>query len=53
VAASPLPRAQSLGIPAAIARVAASTPAGALAMVRARLRNLPDIDAVDPFGARH
>jgi urease accessory protein len=53
VAASPLPRAQALGLPGAMARVAAVTPARAMAAVRARLRNLPDIDAVDPFGSRY
>ncbi|MBX3208784.1 MAG: urease accessory protein UreD [Labilithrix sp.] len=51
VAAGPLPRADAL--PGAIARVAASSPARAMAAVRARLRNLPDIDAVDPFGSRY
>jgi urease accessory protein len=53
VAASALPRAQSLGLPGAVARVAAATPERALAAVRARLRNLPDIDAVDPFVSRY
>jgi urease accessory protein len=53
VAASPLPRALGLGVPGAIARVAASSPAGALQAVRSRLRNLPDLDAVDPFACRY
>ena len=53
VAASPLPRADALGLPGAIARVAASSSARAIAAVRSRLRNLPDIDAVDPFGSRY
>ena len=53
VAASPLPRADALGLPGAIARIAATSPVEALAAARARLRNLPDIDAVDPFGSRY
>jgi urease accessory protein len=53
VAASPLPRASALGVPGAIARVAATSPAAALVEVRSRLGNLPDIDAVDPFVSRH
>ncbi len=53
VAASPLPRAESLGVPGAIVRIAASSPAEALAAARSRLRSLPDIDAVDPFGSRY
>lgn len=53
VAASPLPRADALGLPGAIARIAATSPAEALAAARARLRNLPDIDAVDPFVSRY
>lgn len=52
IASSPLPRAESLGLPGAIARVAASTPEKAIRAVRARLRNLPDIDVVDPFASR-
>jgi urease accessory protein len=48
LAASPLPRASG-----AIFRAAAPTPARALGAVRARLRNLPDIDAVDPFASRY
>lgn len=52
VAASPLPRAKDL-LPGAIARIAASSPARALAAVRARLRNLADIDVVDPFASRY
>jgi len=37
----------------AIVRIAATSPAHALAEARARLRNLPEIDVVDPFVARH
>ena len=37
----------------AIVRIAATSPARALAEVRARLRNLPEIDVVDPFASRH
>ena len=53
VAASPLPRARALDLPGAIARIAASSSANALRAVRARLRNLPDMDAVDPFASRY
>lgn len=53
VAASPLPRAASLGLPGAVLRVAAASAPRALAIVRSRLRNLPDIDAVDPFASRY
>lgn len=53
VAASPLPRAGALGLPGAVARVAAASPSRAMVAVRSRLRNLPDIDAVDPFGSRY
>lgn len=53
VAASPLPRAEALGLPSAIVRIAASSPIGALAAARARLRNLSDIDAFDPFASRY
>ena len=53
LASSPLPRAQALDLPGAILRVAASSPASALRAVRSRLRNLPDIDAVDPFASRY
>ncbi|HSO40242.1 MAG TPA: urease accessory protein UreD [Labilithrix sp.] len=38
---------------AALVRIAATSPAHALAEARARLRNLPDIDVVDPFVSRH
>lgn len=48
VATSPLVRADG-----SIARIAAASPAGALAEARARLRNLPDIDVVNPFESRH
>ncbi len=37
----------------AIARIAATSPEGALAAVRRRLRNLPEMGVVDPFGSRH
>lgn len=37
----------------AIVRVAATSPSRALDEARARLRNLPDIDVVDPFASRH
>lgn len=36
----------------AIARIAARSPDAALAAARARLRNLPEMGVVDPFGAR-
>jgi urease accessory protein len=45
-APSPLPS-------GAIVRIAASSPAHALAEARRRLRNLPEIDVVDPFVSRH
>lgn len=38
---------------AALARIAASSPSLALEEARRRLRNLPDIDVVDPFLSRH
>lgn len=37
----------------AIARIASTSPSHALAEARRRLRNLPDIDVVDPFLSRH
>lgn len=37
----------------AVARIAATSPSGALLEARARLRNLPDIGVVDPFESRH
>jgi urease accessory protein len=37
----------------AIARIAATSPARALEALRHRIRNLPDIEAVDPWVARH
>lgn len=40
------------GVPGAIVRIAATSPARALAEARNRLRNLPDIDVVDPFESR-
>ena len=51
IATSALGRA--VGREGAIVRIAASSPAGALAAARHRLRNLPDIDVVDPFASRH
>lgn len=48
IASSPLARADG-----EIVRFAASSPAVALAAARSRLRNLPDIDLVDPFASRH
>lgn len=39
--------------PAAIVRIAATSPARALEEARVRLRNLSDIDVVDPFASRH
>ncbi|MBS2020346.1 MAG: urease accessory protein UreD [Deltaproteobacteria bacterium] len=38
---------------AVLARIAASSPSLALEEARSRLRNLPDIDVVDPFLSRH
>jgi urease accessory protein len=38
---------------AALVRIAATSPAAAIGEARARLRNLPDIDVVDPFASRH
>lgn len=37
----------------AVARIAATSPERALAAARTRLRNLPEMGAVDPFGSRH
>ena len=37
----------------ALARIAATSPSLALSEARVRLRNLPDIDVVDPFLSRH
>lgn len=47
-APSPLP-----GAAGGIARIAATSPSLALAEARERLRNLPEIDVVDPFCSRH
>jgi urease accessory protein len=47
-APSPLP-----GPGGAIVRIAGTTPENALAEARRRLRNLHDIDVVDPFASRH
>ncbi|MBX3192102.1 MAG: urease accessory protein UreD [Labilithrix sp.] len=41
------------GEAAAIARIAATSPSAALDEARRRLRNLPDIDVVDPFVSRY
>jgi len=38
---------------AALVRIAATSPAHAIAEARRRLRNLPEIDVVDPFASRH
>ena len=48
-APSPLP---SVRHPGAIVRIAATSPARALEQARVRLRNLSDIDVVDPFASR-
>lgn len=45
-APSPLPH-------GALVRIASTSPAAALTEARERLRNLPEIDVVDPFVARH
>ena len=50
LAAAPSPLASGAG---AIVRIAATSPSRALDEARARLRNLPDIDVVDPFASRH
>jgi urease accessory protein len=47
-APSPLP-----AVPGAIVRIAATSPENALGEARRRLRNLHDIDVVDPFASRH
>lgn len=52
-APSSLPQTRSDSAPGAIVRIAATTQARALEEARARLRNLPDIDVVDPFASRH
>ncbi|HVJ91672.1 MAG TPA: urease accessory protein UreD [Labilithrix sp.] len=52
VATSTLTRAEEAGLPGAIARIAASSPAVALSAVRSRLQKLHEIDAVDTFAAR-
>lgn len=53
VATSRPPRADALGVPAAIVRVTATSQPTALDAIRSRLGNLPDIDAVDPFASRY
>lgn len=52
-APSPLSDTCAPASPGAIVRVAATSPEHALAEARRRLRNLPDIDVVDPFASRH
>ena len=47
---SPLPSPLPCG---SIVRIAATSPSRALEEARARLRNLADIDVVDPFASRH
>ena len=51
-APSPLPS-SSASSDGALVRIAARSPAHALAEARARLRNLPEIDVVDPFASRY
>jgi urease accessory protein len=53
VATSLPPRARALDLPAAIARVTSTSHVGALSTIRSRLRNLPDMNAVDPFSSRY
>lgn len=55
VTASPLPvgAAGASAARGAIARFAATSPARALAAVRRSLRNLPEIEAVDPFASKY
>lgn len=54
VVAAPSPLGPSPLRPAgAIVRIAGITPEGTLAEARRRLRNLHDIDVVDPFASRH
>jgi urease accessory protein len=48
IASSALPRADGT-----ITRIAAKSPAAAIAAMRSRLRNLPDIDVADPFESRY
>ncbi len=52
-APSVLAACRDAGVPGAIVRIAATSPTLALAEARRRLRNLPDIDVVDPFASRH
>lgn len=52
VAPSVLAPCKDRGLPGAIVRIAATSPSRALAEARLRLRNLPDIDVVDPFESR-
>ncbi|AKV02366.1 Urease accessory protein UreD [Labilithrix luteola] len=48
----PVPRRDSTS-DGAIVRIAGTTPLGVIDEVQRRLRNLPEIDVVDPFTARH
>ncbi len=50
VVAAPSPLGSSLG---AIVRIAGTSPEHTLNEARRRLRNLHDIDVVDPFASRH
>lgn len=51
-APSELAACRDAGVPGAIVRLAATSPARAIGEARRRLRNLPDIDVVDPFASR-
>jgi urease accessory protein len=53
VVAAPSPLPADAAVPGALVRIAGTSPALALAEARARLRNLPEIDVVDPFASRH
>jgi urease accessory protein len=52
-ASSSLPSPPASPSAGAIVRIAATSPTRALDEARRRLRNLPDIDVVDPFASRH
>jgi urease accessory protein len=53
-AASPIGApSQIAGGTGACLRIAGASPSGVVGEARRRLRNLPDIDAVDPFASRH
>jgi urease accessory protein len=53
VVAAPSPLPAGAAVAGAFVRIAATSPSRALAEARARLRNLPEIDVVDPFASRH